>query len=165
MQFLLWRFRWFSYNFESFWGMVTSQKDSRFCNFLHHHWFPIPKTLPLCILRPNPSFYQVFWWFRWISDHFELFWGSVTSQNGSRLWNLVILTPPPVFPSKKPYPYAFWYQTHHSIKFSGDLGEFWTILSHFGGLWRHKRGQDFEILYFWHHHQFFHPKTLTNVHF
>ena len=52
-----------------------------------------------------------------------------------KIRNIIILTPP-----------DFW-----------RLGDFWTILGRFGGPWRHKRGQDFKILNFWHCYRFSTP--------
>ena len=46
--------------------------------------FPSPKTLPMLIFRSKQSFYRDFWYFRWFSGHFGLFWGSVTSRKWSR---------------------------------------------------------------------------------
>ena len=46
--------------------------------------FLSPKTLPMLIVRSKQSFYRAFWHFRWFLGHFGSFWGSVTSQKGSR---------------------------------------------------------------------------------
>jgi hypothetical protein len=50
-------------------------------------------------------------------------------------------------------------------RFYGDLIVFWTISGNIGGLWRHKRGQDFKILEFWHQQRFSHTKKHTNAKF
>ena len=62
---------------------MTSQTGSRYktFEFLHSHRFSRPKNLIHAVLRPKPSFYQVFLAFL---GNFESYWGSVTSQEGSR---------------------------------------------------------------------------------
>ena len=64
------------------------------------------------------------------------------------------------FPSQKTQLYALWDQQSHFIEISGVLGDSGTILGRFGGPWRHKRGRNFSIFYFWLYHRFSSPKTL-----
>ena len=121
---------------------------------------PPPKRLPMLIFRSKQLFYRVFWHFRWFSGHLGSFWGSVTSQKGSRFSNFGFLTLSSVFPPQKDCPCTFSDPKNHFIEFSGFLGDFRTILGHFRGPWRHKRGQDFIIYNFWLHHRFSHQKNL-----
>ena len=55
----------------------------------------------------------------------------------------------------KMFPCQFLDQNNHFIEFYCVFGQFWTILGTIGGQWRHKRGKDFKMLKFWHHHRFF----------
>ena len=70
-----------------------------------------------------------------------------------------------VLSDQKTYPYEIWEQNYHFVEFYGDLGDFWTILGKIGGQWRHKRGQDFKISEFWHHHRFSHSTKHTHAKF
>ena len=148
--------------FGPFWGSMTSQKGSRFynLNFLTSSSAFLPQnTQPMHNFRFKQSFYRVFWYFRWFSGHFGSFWGSVTSQKGSSFSNFDFFSP------QKDCPYTFLDPKDHFIEFAGLLGDFRTILGHFRGPWRHRRGKDFIILYFWLYHRFSHPKILTYTHF
>ena len=93
------------------------------------------------------------------------FGGSMTSQKGSRFYNFKFLTSSSVFLLQNTYPCTFLGSKNHFIEFSGILGDFGTILGHFGGPWRHKRGQYFTILNFWLHHRSSYPKILILAHF
>ena len=140
-------------------------KISEFWIFDSNIGFSSPKRLPMYIFRSKQSFYRVFWHFRWFSGHLGSFWGSVTSHMGSRFSNFGFLTLSSVFPPTKDCPCTFLDRKNHFIDFSGFLGDFWTILGHFTGPWRHKRGQDFWILNFWPYHRFYLPKKIAHAHF
>ena len=95
--------------------------------------FPTPKDLPMSIFRSNQSFYRVLLRFRWFWDHFGSFWGSVTSQKGSRFCKFEFQISSLVFPPQNTYPCTFLDQTNHFIEYFCVLSDFGTILAHFRG--------------------------------
>ena len=120
-------------------------QNVKMSNFWHHNRFCIQKNSPIRILRPTQLFNWDIWGFRWFLDRFGSFWGSMTSQKGSRFYNFKFLTSSSVFLIQNTYPCTFLGSKNHFIEFSGILGDFGTILGDFGGSWRHKMCQDLRI--------------------
>ena len=146
---------------------MTSNKGSRFYNhkFLtSSSVFSTQKTYPCTFLGSN-NYINVFYLrFMWFWDHFAHFWGSVTSQKGSRFQysNFRLYYR---FSLLKKITHAY-FQIHTNIYrvfwglswFSGHFGWFWGFVTS-------QKGQDFRFLNFWLYNRFSLPKKIAHAHF
>ena len=136
--------------------------------FWHHHCVPRVK---ICIhtnfqLNSIICWYSnIIWMTLWtILWYLTSYLASQYRLTPSKSQNFKILTSQSVFHPKKTQLYALWDQQSFYWdfrRFSSDSG---NILGHIGGPWRHKRGQNFRILYFGLCHRFSFPKNIAHAH-
>ena len=73
----------------------------------------------------------------------------MTSQNGARLLTFEYLTLSSLFPPQKDCPCSFLDSSNHFIEFSCILGDFWTILGHFGSMTSQNGSRFLDLRFIW----------------